>query len=103
MGRLPHLPPVSGRGCVNESLIESLLQYPYPEEVAGGVFGQGDGRQARRHPGAAFILENLILMQNDLLPLDVYDRHRDQGRYFEACGHVEDFQVVRATAAGVPG
>ena len=34
---------------------------------------------------AAFILGNLILMQNDLLPLDVYDRLRDQGRYFEAC------------------
>ena len=48
------------------------------EFIAIHPFREGNGR-------AAFILGNLILMQNDLLPLDVYDRHRDQGRYFEAC------------------
>ena len=48
------------------------------EFIAIHPFREGNGR-------AAFVLGNLILMQNDLLPLDVYDRHRDQGRYFEAC------------------
>ena len=48
------------------------------EFIAIHPFREGNGR-------AAFILGNLILMQNDLLPLDVYDRLRDQGRYFEAC------------------
>ncbi len=48
------------------------------EFIAIHPFREGNGR-------AAFILGNLILMQNDLLPLDVYDRRRDQGRYFEAC------------------
>lgn len=48
------------------------------EFVAIHPFREGNGR-------TAFILANLILMQNDLLPLDVYDRHRDQARYFDAC------------------
>ena len=48
------------------------------EFIAIHPFREGNGR-------AAFILGNLILMQNDFLPLDVYDRRRDQGRYFEAC------------------
>ncbi len=48
------------------------------EFIAIHPFREGNGR-------AAFILGNLILMQNDLLPLDVYDRRRDHGRYFEAC------------------
>ena len=48
------------------------------EFIAIHPFREGNGR-------TAFILGNLILMQNDLLPLDVYDRHRDQDRYFKAC------------------
>ena len=48
------------------------------EFIAIHPFREGNGR-------TAFILGNLVLMQNDLLPLDVYDRRRDQGRYFEAC------------------
>ena len=48
------------------------------ELIAIHPFRDGNGR-------VAFILGNLILMQNDLLPLDVYDRRGDQGRYFEAC------------------
>ena len=48
------------------------------ESIALHPFREGNGR-------TAFILGNLILMQNDLSPLDVYDRLRDQGRYFEAC------------------
>ena len=48
------------------------------EFIAIHPFREGNGR-------VAFIVGNFILMQNDLLPLDVYDRRRDQGRYFEAC------------------
>ena len=57
--------------------------FGYAAEVMGECiaihpFREGNGR-------IAFILGNLILMQNNLLPLDVYDRRRDEGRYFAAC------------------
>lgn len=55
--------------CVSEVMCEVLAIHPFRE---------GNGR-------AAFIFGNLLLMQNDLLPLDVYDRHRDEPRYFSAC------------------
>ena len=48
------------------------------EVIAIHPFREGNGR-------TAFMLGNLILMQNDFLPLDVYDRQRDQERYFAAC------------------
>ena len=32
--------------------------------------------------------EILLLMQNDLLPLDVYDRRKDEARYYAACEEV---------------
>lgn len=48
------------------------------EILAVHPFREGNGR-------TAFILGNLILMQNDMLPLDVYDRRRDEKRYFDAC------------------
>ncbi|MCY3818403.1 MAG: Fic family protein [Gammaproteobacteria bacterium] len=48
------------------------------EFIAIHPFREGNGR-------TAFILGNLVLMQNDLLPLDVYDRQRDRGRYYAAC------------------
>ena len=54
------------------------------ESIALHPFREGNGR-------TAFILGNLILMQNDLLPLDIYDRRYDEGRYFEAC------EAVRVT------
>lgn len=41
-------------------------------------FREGNGR-------SAFILTELILLQNDLVPLDEYNRRRDQTRYFTAC------------------
>ena len=41
-------------------------------------FGEGNGR-------TAFVLCNLILMQNDILPLSIYDRRSDEERYFAAC------------------
>ena len=48
------------------------------EFIAIHPFREGNGR-------TAFILGNLVLMQNDLLPLDVYDRRRDEDHYFAAC------------------
>lgn len=48
------------------------------ELLAIHPFREGNGR-------TAFIVANLILMQNDLLPLDVYERQIDEDRYFSAC------------------
>ncbi len=48
------------------------------ELLAIHPFREGNGR-------TAFIVGNLILMQNDMLPLDVYDRRNDESRYFAAC------------------
>jgi cell filamentation protein len=48
------------------------------EFLAIHPFREGNGR-------TAFILGNLILMQNDLLPLNFYDRRTDEARYFAAC------------------
>lgn len=48
------------------------------ELLAIHPFREGNGR-------TAFILGNLILMQNDLLPLSRYDRRSDEARYFAAC------------------
>ncbi len=54
---------------ISELMIEFLTIHPFRE---------GNGRMA-------FILASLVLMQNDLLPLDVYERRRDQDRYYAAC------------------
>jgi cell filamentation protein len=54
---------------VSEMMCEFLALHPFRE---------GNGR-------TAFILGNLLLMQNDLLPLDVYDRQQDEARYYAAC------------------
>ena len=48
------------------------------EFLAIHPFREGNGR-------TAFIVGNLLLMQNDMLPLDVYDRHADESRYYAAC------------------
>ncbi|MGO8735842.1 MAG: Fic/DOC family protein [Terriglobia bacterium] len=48
------------------------------ELLAIHPFREGNGR-------AAFILGNLILMQNDLLPLEVYNQRRHQDAYYDAC------------------
>jgi Fic family protein len=48
------------------------------EFLAIHPFREGNGR-------TAFILGNLILMQNDFLPLNFYDRRTDEARYFAAC------------------
>lgn len=56
-------------GYVAEVMCEMLALHPFRE---------GNGR-------IAFIVGNLMLLQNDLVPLDVYDRRSDQARYFAAC------------------
>jgi len=48
------------------------------ELLAIHPFREGNGR-------VAFILGNLILMQNDMLPLTTYERGFDEQRYFAAC------------------
>lgn len=48
------------------------------ELLALHPFREGNGR-------TAFILTELILLQNGLLPLDDYNRKRDETRYFAAC------------------
>lgn len=48
------------------------------EFLAIHPFREGNGR-------TAFILGNLILMQNNLLPLDLYDQRRHQDAYYAAC------------------
>jgi cell filamentation protein len=57
--------------------------FTYASEVMNELlaihpFREGNGR-------TAFITANLILMQNDLLPLDVYERRTDEARYYAAC------------------
>jgi cell filamentation protein len=48
------------------------------EFLAIHPFREGNGR-------TSFVLGNLVLMQNDLLSLNVYDRRQDEARYFAAC------------------
>jgi cell filamentation protein len=65
------------------------------EMLAIHPFREGNGR-------TAFILGNLILMQNAFLPLDVYDRRNAEARYFAACeaGRVEkDYGPLAALIA----
>ena len=54
---------------IGEVMCELLALHPFRE---------GNGR-------LSFVVGNFLLMQNDLLPLDVYDRHQDEARYFAAC------------------
>lgn len=48
------------------------------ELIAIHPFREGNGR-------TAFIVGNLILMQNDMLPLGAYERRTDEARYYAAC------------------
>jgi len=48
------------------------------EYIALHPFREGNGR-------SAFILTDLVLLQNGLVPLDAFIRKRDRERYFAAC------------------
>ena len=57
--------------------------FSYASEVMNEIlavhpFREGNGR-------TAFIIGNLILMQNEMLPLTTYERHADEARYYAAC------------------
>lgn len=72
---------VLGRSPViadNDATVFAFASEVMNELLAIHPFREGNGR-------TAFILGNLILMQNDLLPLDVYDRKTEEASYFAAC------------------
>ena len=71
---LSRLPLVSDQDAAVFSYVSEVMN----ELLAIHPFREGNGR-------TAFILGNLILMQNDLLPLDVYDRKTDEAQYIAAC------------------
>lgn len=48
------------------------------ELLALHPFREGNGR-------TVFVVVNLILMQNNMLPLTTYERHTDETRYIDAC------------------
>ena len=56
-------------GYASEVMNEILAIHPFRE---------GNGR-------TAFIIGNLILMQNEMLPLTTYERRSDEPRYYVAC------------------
>jgi cell filamentation protein len=62
----------------NDTEVFAYVSEVMNELLAIHPFREGNGR-------TAFITANLVLMQNDLLPLDVYERRTDEVRYFTAC------------------
>jgi len=74
--------------------------FTYASEVMNELlaihpFREGNGR-------VAFILGNLILMQNNMLPLTTYERRSDEARYFAACeaGRLDkDYSLLAALLA----
>jgi cell filamentation protein len=62
----------------NDTEVFAYVSEVMNELLAIHPFREGNGR-------TAFIAANLLLMQNDLLPLDVYERRTDEVRYFAAC------------------
>ena len=57
--------------------------FRYASEVMNEIlavhpFRDGNGR-------TAFVIGNLILMQNEMLPLTTYERRADEARYYAAC------------------
>ena len=71
--------------------------FSYASEVMNEIlavhpFREGNGR-------TAFIVGNLILMQNEMLPLTTYERHADEARYFAACDAGRMFKEYAPLAA----
>lgn len=58
--------------------VYSYLSEVMNEFIVIHPFREGNGR-------TAFILGDLILMQNSLLPLSEYDQHRHEADYYSAC------------------
>ena len=71
--------------------------FSYASEVMNEIlavhpFREGNGR-------TAFIIGNLILMQNEMLPLTTYERHADEARYYAACDAGRMFKDYTPLAA----
>lgn len=73
---------------------EILSKTPFLSEDDGAVCGflaQLMGEYLALHPfregngRSAFVLSDLVLLQNGLVPLDAFNRQRDRDRYFAAC------------------
>jgi len=65
------------------------------EYIACHPFREGNGR-------SAFILADLVLLQNDLLPLKEYNQTRDELRYLAACEDArvkKDYTAITALVA----
>lgn len=85
-GGIKPLMEVFERDVLSRSPLESdddEKVFDYASEVmcellALHPFREGNGR-------TAFIVGNLILMQNGMLPLTTYERRTDEARYLEAC------------------
>lgn len=71
---LSRTPLIAGENHMVFSFVSEVMN----ELLAIHPFREGNGR-------TAFILGNLILMQNDFLPLDVYDQRRHEDAYYAAC------------------
>jgi len=65
----------------NDNMVFEFVAEVMGELIALHPFREGNGR-------TAFIVANLVLMQNSMLPLDVFDRRSDQARYYAACEQV---------------
>ena len=85
--QVPRLLTVFERDClarftpchgIDEASLVEAIAMTHVEFILIHPFREGNGR-------LAFIMANLVLMQNDLLPLDLFDRKRDQVRYYAAC------------------
>ena len=63
---------------VEDAVVFGFASEVMNELIAVHPFREGNGR-------LAFIVGNLILMQNDLLPLTTYERRGDEERYYAAC------------------
>ena len=63
--------------AADDALVFGYASVVMNELLAIHPFREGNGR-------TAFIVGNLLLMQNNMLPLNVYDRHTDEMRYFTA-------------------
>jgi len=104
-GLLWPLPPI-GIGPFMDSFEKDVLsRTPFISDDRGAVFffvsevmnellaihpfREGNGR-------TAFILADMILLQNNLLSLSEYDENRHQARYYAACeaGRVKDYEPL---------
>jgi cell filamentation protein len=71
---LSHTPFIADDNAAVYALVSEVMN----EFIVIHPFREGNGR-------TAFILGDLILMQNSLLPLSEYDQHRHEAAYYAAC------------------